>query len=413
MSEPRRVAVTGLGVACAIGTDVETFWSNLIAGRGGVGKLQSLDTSALKVGIGAEVDADSVRAGLKRLRRRPTDRAVDLGLVAAADALEEAGLVADAPPHEPQPVAVILGTGAGSAESHTTGQQRFHERGVRGLRPSTVPRCMYNSISAGVSIHFRLTGINYVVVSACTSATNAIGMAYRMVRDGYADTVLSGGADGFFDPFYFGVWNNLGVMSENPDPARACRPFDAGRDGTVFGEGAGMLVVESWDRARSRGARIRGEIVGYGESSDASHLTSPSAEGQAVAMRAALESARIEPADLGAVNAHGTATRANDLCESESIRAVLGDATGRVAVSANKSYFGHTLGASGAIEAIAALLGIERGVLPPNLNLENPDPDCNVRLVGGEPESLERPLVMKNSFGFGGSNGVLVLGPGE
>ena len=413
MSEPRRVAVTGLGVACAIGTDVETFWSNLIAGRGGVAKLQSLDTSALKVGIGAEVDADSVRAGLKRLRRRPTDRAVDLGLVAADDALEEAGLIDGEPPFEPQPVAVILGTGAGSAESHTTGQQRFHERGVRGLRPSTVPRCMYNSISAGVSIHFRLTGINYVVVSACTSATNAIGMAYRMVRDGYADTVLSGGADGFFDPFYFGVWNNLGVMSENPDPARACRPFDADRDGTVFGEGAGMLVVESWDRARGRGARIRGEIVGYGESSDASHLTSPSAEGQAVAMRAALESARIEPADLGAVNAHGTATRANDLCESESIRAVLGDAADRVAVSANKSYFGHTLGASGAIEAIAALLGIERGVLPPNLNLENPDPDCNVRLVGGEPEPLERPLVMKNSFGFGGSNGVLVLGPGE
>ena len=409
----RRVAVTGLGVACAIGTDVESFWDNLVAGRGGVGKLQSLDTSALKVGIGAEVDADSVRAGLKRLRRRPTDRAVDLGLVAAADALEEAGLVADAPPHEPQPVAVILGTGAGSAESHTTGQQRFHERGVRGLRPSTVPRCMYNSISAGVSIHFKLTGINYVVVSACTSATNAIGMAYRMVRDGYADTVLSGGADGFFDPFYFGVWNNLGVMSENPAPARACRPFDADRDGTVFGEGAGMLVVESWDRARSRGARIRGEIVGYGESSDASHLTSPSAEGQAVAMRAALESAGVAPSDLGSVNAHGTATRANDLCESESIRAVLGEATDRVAVSANKSYFGHTLGASGAIEAIAALLGIEQGVLPPNLNLENPDPECNVRLVGGEPEPLERPLVMKNSFGFGGSNGVLVLGPGE
>lgn len=409
----RRVAVTGLGVACAVGTDVETFRDNLVAGRGGVGKLQSLDTSALKVGIGAEVDADTVRAGLKRLRRRPTDRAADLGLVAAADALKDAGLIDGAPPYEPQPVAVILGTGAGSAESHTTGHQRFHERGVRGLRPSTVPRCMYNSISAGISIHFKLTGINYVVVSACTSATNAIGMAYRMVRDGYADTVLSGGADGFFDPFYFGIWNNLGVMSRNPDPARACRPFDADRDGTVFGEGAGMLVVESWDRARRRGARIRGEVVGYGESSDASHLTSPSAEGQAAAMRAALESAGIEPADLGAVNAHGTATRANDLCESESIRAVLGDAADRVAVSANKSCFGHTLGASGAIEAIAALLGIEQALLPPNLNLENPDPECDVRLVGSEPERLERPLVMKNSFGFGGSNGVLVLGPGE
>lgn len=405
--------MTGLGVASAVGTDIETFWDNLAAGRGGVDRLRSLDTSAFKVGIGAEVDADAVRAALRRLRRRPTDRAVDLGLVAAADALEAAGLIDETPPRESRPVAVILGTGAGSAESHTTGQQRFHQRGVRGLRPSTVPRCMYNSISASISIHFRLTGINYVVVSACTSATNAIGMAWRMVRDGYADTVLTGGADGFFDPFYFGIWNNLGVMSANPDPARACRPFDVDRDGTVFGEGAGMLVIESWDRARSRGARIRGEIVGYGESSDASHLTSPSAEGQAAAMRAALESAGIAPGDLGAVNAHGTATRANDVCESESIRAVLGHAADRVPVSANKSCFGHTLGASGGIEAIAALLGIERGLLPPNLNLENPDPACNVRLVGGEPERLERPLVMKNSFGFGGSNGVLVLGPGE
>ncbi len=409
----RRVAVTGLGVASAVGTDAGSFWDNLVAGRGGVDRLRSLDTSALKVGIGAEVDADAVRAALRRLRRRPTDRAVDLGLVAAADALEEAGLIDGAPPREPQPAAVILGTGAGSAESHTTGQQRFHERGVRGLRPSTVPRCMYNSISASISIHFRLTGINFVVVSACTSATNAIGTAWRMVRDGYADTVLTGGADGFFDPFYFGIWNNLGVMSENPEPARACRPFDVDRDGTVFGEGAGMLVVESWDRARSRGARIRGEIVGYGESSDASHLTSPSAEGQAAAMRAALESAGIAPSDLGAVNAHGTATRANDVCESESIRAVLGDAADRVPVSANKSCFGHTLGASGGIEALAALLGIENGLLPPNLNLDTPDPECNVRLVGSEPERLERPLVMKNSFGFGGSNGVLVLGPGE
>ncbi len=409
----RRVAVTGIGVASAVGTDIGAFWDNLVAGRGGVDRLRSLDTSALKVGIGAEVDADAVRAALRRLRRRPTDRAVDLGLVAAADALEEAGLIDGARPCEPQPAAVILGTGAGSAESHTTGQQRFHERGVRGLRPSTVPRCMYNSISASISIHFRLTGINFVVVSACTSATNAIGTAWRMVRDGYADTVLTGGADGFFDPFYFGIWNNLGVMSENPEPARACRPFDVDRDGTVFGEGAGMLVVESWDRARSRGARIRGEIVGYGESSDASHLTSPSAEGQAAAMRAALESAGLAPSDLGAVNAHGTATRANDVCESESIRAVLGDAADRVPVSANKSCFGHTLGASGGIEALAALLGIENGLLPPNLNLDTPDPECNVRLVGSEPERLERPLVMKNSFGFGGSNGVLVLGPGE
>ena len=367
----------------------------------------------MKVGIGGEVAPDFVPAELKRLRRRPTDRAVDLGLVTAAQALEDAGLIDGAPPYEPQPVAAILGTAVGAAESNTTLQQRYAERGVRGLRPTSVPRVMDNSISGGISIHFRLTGANYVVISACTSSTNAMGTAYRMVRDGYADTVLTGGADGFFDPFYYGVWNNLGVMSKNPDPARACRPFDAGRDGCVLGEGAGMLVFESWERARSRGARIRGEILGYGESSDATHLTSPSAEGQAAAMRAALASAGVGPADLGAVNAHGTATLANDVCESESIREVLGDAAERAPVSANKSYFGHTLGASGAIESVAALVGIEQGRLPPNLNLDNPDPACRVRLVGGDPAPLERPFVMKNSFGFGGGNGVLVLGPGE
>lgn len=413
MAEPRRVAVTGLGVACAIGTDVESFRTSLLAGRGGIAELRSLDTSEMKVGIGGEVEPDFVPAGLKRLRRRPTDRAVDLGIVTAAQALEDAGLIDGAPPYEPQPVAVILGTAVGAAESNTTLQQRFAERGVRGLRPTSVPRVMDNAISGGISIHFRLTGANYVVISACTSATNAMGTAYRMVHHGYADTVLTGGADGFFDPFYYGVWNNLGVMSKNPDPARACRPFDAGRDGCVLGEGAGMLVFESWERARARGARIRGEVVGYGESSDASHITSPSAEGQAVAMRAALASAGVGPSDLGAVNAHGTATLANDVCESESIRAVLGAAAERAPVSANKSYFGHTLGASGAIESIAALLGIEQGRLPANLNLENPDPECQVRLVGGDAEALERPFVMKNSFGFGGSNGVLVLGPGE
>ncbi len=410
MAEPRRVAVTGLGVACAIGTNVESFRASLFAGQGGIARLWSLDTSEMKVGIGGEVDREFVPAALRRLRRRPTDRAVDLGLATAAEALEDAGLIAGAPPWAPQPAAVILGTAVGAAESNTTLQQRFAERGVRGLRPTSVPRVMDNAVSAGISIRFRLTGANYVVVSACTSATNAMGAAYRMVRHGYADTVLTGGADGFFDPFYYGVWNNLGVMSKNTDPARACRPFDAGRDGCVLGEGAGMLVFESWDRARGRGARIRGEIVGYGESSDASHITSPSAEGQAAAMRAALASAGIEPSDLGAVNAHGTATLANDVSESESIRAVLGAAADETPVSANKSYFGHTLGASGAIESIAALLSIEEGRLPPNLNLESPDPACRVRLVGGDPAPLERPFVMKNSFGFGGGNGVLVLG---
>lgn len=407
---PRRVVVTGLGIASALGTTEEEAWARLLGGDTGIGKLSSLDTTDYKVDTGAEVDAEAVKAALKAMKRRPVDRTLDLGLVAAQAALEQAGLIEGPPPHAPQDVAVIFGTGEGSAQSHHSAFSTFFERGPKGLRPTTVPKCMYNALSAGMSIHFGLTGPNFVIVSACTSATNAIGDAYRRVRDGYAETVLTGGADGFFDPFFYGVWNNLGVLSTNPDPRAACRPFAADRDGCVLGEGAGALVLESHERAVARGARIRGEILGYGESSDATHLTSPSVAGQTRAMREALEEAGVGPGELGVVNAHGTATHANDLTESRSILEVLGEHADRVPVSANKSYFGHTLGASGALETIASLLSLEAGMLPPNLNLDHPDPECAVRLVGPEPEPLRAPLAMKNSFGFGGGNGVLVLG---
>jgi 3-oxoacyl-[acyl-carrier-protein] synthase II len=401
--------VTGFGMASAIGLDEATVWKNLLAGRGGIGRLQALDTTDYRVDIGAEVDDEAFQARLKALNRRPVDRALDLALVAAADALQQAGLIDGPPPWEPRDVGVIFGTGVGSAESHHTAFTSFFKKGPKGLRPTTVPKCMYNAISAGLSIHFGLTGANYMIVSACTSATNAIGSAFRQVRDGYAEAVLCGGADGFFDPFFYGVWNNLGVLSTNPDPERACRPFDAARDGTILGEGAGALVIEPLERARARGARIRGEILGYGESSDASHLTTPSVEGQAKAMQSALDEAGVAPRELGMVNAHGTATRSNDVCESHSIRKVLGAAADRVPVVANKSYFGHTLGASGALETIATLLALEARVVPPNLNLDDPDPECDVALAGAEPAAMDSALAMKNSFGFGGGNGVLVL----
>ncbi|REJ81214.1 MAG: beta-ketoacyl-[acyl-carrier-protein] synthase family protein [Acidobacteria bacterium] len=404
----RRVVVTGMGIASAIGIGEDEVWANLLAGRTGIDEIRAIDTSDHKVKLGAEVDSEALHARLKELRLRPVDRAHDLAMVAGADALRQAGVVGE-PPYEPLPIAVIFGTGEGSAESHWNGFSAFFEKGVKGLRPTTVPRCMYNAISSGLSIHFRLEGANYVVVSACTSATNAIGAAFRQVRDGYADAVLCGGSDGFFDPFFYGVWNNLGVLSPDPDPRTACRPFDAARQGTILGEGAAALLLESAEHAARRGATVRGEVRGYGESSDASHRTQPSADGQARAMRAALDDAGITAADLAAISAHGTATHANDVTEAASIREVLGDAVGSVPVVAQKSYFGHTLGASGALETVTALLGLEHGVLPPNPNLETPDPECDVRLVGREAEPLRGDFVMKNSFGFGGGNGVLIL----
>ncbi len=407
----RRVAITGLGIVSALGIDEDSVWARLLEGKSGIDKLQSLDTSQLKARIGAEVPAGIVEEALKPLGRRPTDRALDMAVVASAQALRQAGLILSDAPYENQDVSVILGTGTGSAQSHHQAYLTYFEKGPHSLRPTTVPRCMYNALSAGVSLQFRLTGTNYVIVSACTSATNAIGTAFRMIRHGYADLVLCGGADGFFDPFSFGAWNHIGALSRIEDPLAACRPFAEDRQGTVLGEGAGAIVLEARDRAIERGAAIRAEILGYGESSDATHITKPSSKGQAKAMNQALEDARVSPSEISLINAHGTATPGNDSCESESIRRVFGDHADQIPVVANKSYFGHTLGASGALETIASVKMIENRQAPPNLNLENPDPACDINLVKDKSVSIKPGPIMKNSFGFGGGNGVLIIGP--
>ena len=401
-----------MGIASSLGLDEATVWDHLINGNTGIGHLRAIDTTDYKVSIGAEVPQGLVEDRLKDLKRRPIDRTLDLAIVASQTALIQAGLIETEGPYEDrQDVSVIFGTGEGSAQSHHTAFTAFFEKGPRGLRPTTVPRCMYNATSAGISLQFKLTGTNYMVVSACTSATNAIGTAFRMIRDCYADRVLCGGSDGFFDPFFFGVWNNIPALSRIEDPKQACRPFAEDRAGTVLGEGAGALLLEARDQALQRGVHIRGEILGYGESSDATHITSPNVEGQAKAMQMALREAELNPADLCHINAHGTATTSNDACESQSIRTVLGDAADQVPVVANKSFFGHTLGASGALETIVTLLSLEQDTIPPNLNLESPDPECQVLLNGHQPRAISKGPAMKNSFGFGGGNGVLIVGP--
>lgn len=407
MGNPRRVVVTGMGIVSPIGLDEETVWSNLLNGRTGIGPITLFDASENKVQIGGEVDSkplDDRQTG--KLRR--ADRAVRFAIEASRQALETSGLIGESPLEE-QDTSVIWGSGGGPSHTIWATNERLAQKGPRGLRPSSVPNVMVNSVSAGISIHFRLTGSNQTIVSACTSATNAIGQAYRMVSNGHADSVLCGGVDACFDPFYYGIWNNLGVLSTIPEPERAVRPFDAERAGTLLGEGAGALLVETLENAESRGATIRGEITGYGESSDAVNITAPSVPGQVKAIRNALASAKASPEEIGFINAHGTATVANDITESQSIREALGSAADSIPVGANKSFFGHTLGASGALESVVTVLGLERGVVPPNLNLDNPDPECHVRLVGSEPMELAAELAMNNSFGFGGGNGVLIL----
>lgn len=404
---PRRVAVTGLGLVTAIGSDETSVWENLLAGRGGIGEIRGSDIGTAEVRIGAEVDF----AALDRLQRgklAKADRTLRLAVEAARQALVDAGRIG-AVPHAPQEIGSIWGCGSGPAGTLDEAYRRFAAKGARGMRPSTVPNCMANSISAGVSIEFQLLGTNQVIVSACTSSTNAIGHGFRAIRNGDADAVLVGGVDALFDPFYYGVWNNLGVLSTIADPERALRPFDVERAGTLLGEGAGALLLESFAVAERRGARLRGEIVGYGESSDGTHITNPDVGGQVRAIRRALASAGVTPAEIGYINAHGTGTAANDVTESRSIVAALGEVGATIPVGAMKSYFGHTLGASGAIESIATLLALEAGVAPPNRNLERPDPECALTLIRSAPVPLASRLAIKNSFGFGGGNGVLVL----
>jgi 3-oxoacyl-[acyl-carrier-protein] synthase II len=407
MSNRRRVVVTGFGLVTAIGNDEKSVWENMLAGRTGVRKVQHHDLSTNHVHNGGEVDSAALEASQPPGLRR-ADRCLKFAFEASRQALSAAGRLVW-PPQETQDIGSIWGCGAGQTQVLQDAHKCFFEKGPKGMRPSTIPNGMANSLAANISIAFQLAGTNYVIASACTSASNAIGVAFRMISEGHADAVLCGGADTPFNGFHYACWNNLGVLSKIPEPERALRPFAADRDGTLLGEGAGVLLLESLEAARKRGARIRGEVVGYGESSDATHITGPSVAGQAKAIRAALASAGLEPSAIGYINTHGTGTDANDATESEAIREAMGAAADTIPVGAMKSYFGHTLGASGAVEGIGTLLALEQQVIPPNLNLENPDPACRLNLIGSQPVPLTSEYAMKNSFGFGGGNAVLIL----
>lgn len=405
---PQRVVVTGIGLVTPLGSDEDTLRARLLAGDSAIRTLRSLDATSFRSRHAAEVDDAALSEALAELRVRPGDRTTDMALVASGKALLQAGLLPAEPGSIGRDVGVLFGTGSGPSHAHQESWQAFFTSGQRGLRPTTVPRCMVNAVSSAVSIQYGLEGSNYTVVAACSSSTIALGIAFRMIRHGDARRVLCGGSESMFTPALYASWDNLGVMSRAPDAARACRPFDVDRDGFVLGEGAGVLVLESLDEAKRRGAKIRAEVLGYGESSDGTHITRPSVTGQAASMRNALRAAGLSPEAIHFVSAHGTATRANDACEAEAIRAVFGAAADRVPVISSKSYFGHLLGAAGAVETIAAIACLDAGVVHRNLNLDRPDPACDVRVTGFDERSAPRTC-LKNSFGFGGSNSTLVL----
>jgi len=337
------------------------------------------------------------------------DLCVNLAMLAAHEALVDANLLVPSAAPEAQDIAVVVGTGAACNEAFFDGLVGFSQKGPRGVRPTTVPRCLINAAPAHISMRFRLIGPNYAISSACASSTTAIGVGYRMIRDGYAQRVLCGGAEMPFTPFAYAAWNNLRVMSPNPDPSTASRPFSSRRDGLVIGEAGGAILLESLESAQARDCTIRGEICGFGESSDALHITSPESAGQIRAMQRALDDANLGVSDVDLINAHGTATIISDKTEASSIRTVFGSRADVTPVVSTKSHMGHLLGASGVIETIVSLRSMATGKTPGNRHVAPIDPECNLLLPDETVADIPADVVMKNSFGFGGNNAVLML----
>ncbi len=408
MSERVRVAVTGMGVKTPAGNDLDTFWATLAAGRSCAATIERFDPSPLPVRFGCEVrDFDATTyLGAKEARR--VDRVTQLGFAAAADALADAGDVNA----DPARSAVIIGTGIGGLITLEDQIEVYQTKGAARVSPFLVPMMMANATAGTIAMQFGWTGPNLCIATACAASANAVGEAMRLVRDGAADVVMTGGTESCMTPTAISAFARMTALStRNDDPEHASRPFDADRDGFVMGEGAAALVLERWDRAVARGARIYGEIVGYGRNADAYHITAPSpgGEGASACMQLALDDAGLTPSAIGHVNAHGTSTPLNDAAEAEAIRKVFGDAP--PPVTSTKGVTGHLIGAAGATEAIASLLALAHGAVPPTANHERLGDDIALDVVAGAARALAPAPVVSNSFGFGGHNATLVFAP--
>jgi 3-oxoacyl-[acyl-carrier-protein] synthase II len=386
---------------------VEGFGQALLAGRSCVAPITRLDTSDFPVHFGGQVADVVTTPFLPASLIRRNDLSTNIGLLAGGLALESAGLGALA--EQKRAISVMVGSAFGAMQGLQDVYDAFYMRGWRKMHPLSVPRNMFNSLASNLSIQFKLAGSHHTVAAACASGAVAIGEAFRRVRDGEDTVVLAGGADAPICGSVLAGWAHLHVLTQYPEAAQASRPFDKDRDGLVLSEGAGMLVVEDLEHARERGAHLWGEIVGYGTSSDASHLTAPDSSGQCEAILRALRSAGLRREEADYVNAHGTSTRLNDETETQTLHAAFGDHAASLAVSANKSMLGHTMGASGALELVSTLLTLRDGLIPPTINYQNPDPACDLDYVPNQARRRSVRLAIKNSFAFGGENAVLVV----
>ncbi len=408
----RRVVITGTGLVTPVGLDVQESWAALLDGRSGAGPITQFDASGHKVRFACEVKDFDPSPYIDRKEVNRTDRFSQFAIATAVQAMKEAGLDETFDSLDSERFGVIVGSGIGGIHTFEEQHGRAMEKGPGRVSPFFVPMFISDIAAGLVSIRYNARGPNYCTVSACASGAHAVGLAFRSIRHGEADVMLAGGTEASVTPLTIAGFANMTALStRNDDPQRASRPFDAGRDGFVLGEGAGMLVLEELEHARARGAAIIAEVVGFGQTADAYHITAPAegGEGAVRAMRAALREAGADAGEVGYVNAHGTSTPANDRNESAAIRTVLGDHARDVIVGSTKSMTGHTLGAAGGLEAVISALVCREGRIPPTINYETPDPDCDLNY--GTDGMLERPvqLALSNSFGFGGHNVCLAI----
>jgi 3-oxoacyl-[acyl-carrier-protein] synthase II len=406
----RRVVVTGMGMISPIGHTVEESWQAAVAGCSGIGLNESFDTTDYAVKICGSVRDFDISPYMNPKEARRIDDFIQLGIAAAAQAIQDAGL--ESHPSDADRIGVAIGSGIGGINTIESTHDTLLKSGPRRVSPFFVPGVVINMISGNVSIEYGFKGPNIAVVTACTTGTHNIGFGARMIQYGDADVMVVGGAEAATSPITVAGFASMRALSSrNDEPEKASRPWDEDRDGFVLGEGAGVLVLEEYERAKARGAQIYGEVLGFGMSADAFHITGPAenGEGGAAAMRNALKDAELNPDQLGYLNAHGTSTPLGDVAETKGVKSVFGDDT-QLMVSSTKSMIGHLLGAAGSVEAIFTLKSLQEQVVAPTINLENPGEGCDLDYVPNQARDVDITSAASNSFGFGGTNGTLVFG---
>ena len=408
MSERRRVVVTGLGVISPVGIDVPTAWANLVAGKSGIGPITRFDAKDFRVRIAGEVKGFEVESCMPAKEARRMDTFIHYGVAAAIEALRDSGLeVNDA---NREMIGCMVGSGIGGLPMIEDNHSELVNRGPRRISPFMIPGAIINMVSGNLSIMLGLKGPNMAIVTACTTGLHCIGAAGRLIEYGDADVMIAGGTESSVCPLGIGGFASMQALSvRNDDPTAASRPFDRDRDGFVLGEGAGVLVLEEFEHARRRGARIYAELAGFGMSADAYHMTAPDVDGPRRSMLNALRSARLNAEQVDYLNAHGTSTPLGDINETNAVKLALGDAARRIVVNSTKSMTGHLLGGAGGVESVFTVLAVHHQVSPPTINIFNQDPECDLDYCANTARDMPIDVALKNSFGFGGTNGTLVF----